>query len=230
MTTPTPSPDAPQRPKYADRAFRSPMGIAGGALLLALAVWLVVDAGLRGSGRTPLMALACLLFGAPLVFAFTVRPVVYVSELRMLVRNPFRTITVPWGQVESIEARFSTELVADGKKYQLWSVPVSMRARKRANRRTIKAAEPVPSSGGLFGRNRASADMFAPEQSARSARPQPEGPVLAPFDQAVEDLLAMARRHADDPGAKNPIATRWAYEVITPAVLGALAIVLVAVL
>ncbi|MEU1132429.1 PH domain-containing protein, partial [Streptomyces sp. NPDC005900] len=40
-------------PAYQDRAFRSPAGIAGGVLLLALGLWLGLDAVIRGEGRTP---------------------------------------------------------------------------------------------------------------------------------------------------------------------------------
>ncbi len=229
MTSPTPSPGSSQQPKYADRAYRSPMGILGGSLLLALALWLVIDAGLRGSGRTPLLALSWLLLGAPLVIAFTLRPVVYVSDARMLVRNPFRTITIPWARVESLQARYSTEVVADGTKYQLWSVPVSMRDRKRANRRNDRAASPPPpSSGGLFGRGRGSADLFAPDRSARPARPQPEASLLASSDQAVQEFRDLAERNADHPSASDPVTVRWAYSVMAPAVVGAVAVVVLA--
>jgi Bacterial PH domain len=227
MTSPSPSP-TPQQPKFADRAFRSPMGIAGGCMTLALGLWLVLDAGLRGSGRTPLMSLAFLLLGAPLVVAFTLRPVVYVGDHRMLVRNPFRTITVPWARVEAVHSRYSTEIVADGTKYQLWAVPVSMRARKRAYRQTARAAAPA-APGGLLGRGRGRdmSDPFGPGRPARPARPESDGPVLAPSDQAVEDLRDMARRNAEHPESQAPVAVRWAYEVIAPAVAGAIAVLVV---
>lgn len=236
-----------QTPKYADRAFRSPMGVAGGCLTLLLGTWLVIDAGLRGDGRTPLTSVACLVLGAPLVIAFSLRPVVYVSDHRMLVRNPFRTITIPWARVENLRSRYSTEVTADGTKYQLWSMPVSMRARKRAYRQTARAGAPV-SSGGLFGRGRGRAvsDPFGDVdggaggglrggfggggRAGRPARPESDGPVLAPSDQAVEELRDMAERHADDTEAQGPVGVRWAWEIIAPAVAGAMAVVLLAVL
>ncbi len=218
MTSPNPQP-----PQFADRAFRSPMGIVGGVLLLVFGVWLVGDAVAHGSGRAPLFALAWLLLLAPMVIAFTLRPVVFAGSERMRVRNPFRTITIPWARVRGVEAKFSTEVVTDGAKYQLWSVPVSMRARKRADRQMARATMPA-GGGGLFGR-RGAPDPFA---TARPARPASDQPVLAPSDQAVRDLRDLAERNAPNPGADAPVAIRWAYEILAPAALGAVALIVLA--
>ncbi|MGK5732546.1 PH domain-containing protein [Streptomyces sp. URMC 124] len=128
MTSPSPEQE------YADRRYRSPAGIAGGVLMLALAAWLGGDAALRGEGRTPWLALAGLLCVVPLIVAFTLRPAVFAGAARLLVRNPFRTITLPWGAVDAVRAGYSSEVLAGGSTYQLWSVPVSLRKRKRAAR------------------------------------------------------------------------------------------------
>ena len=141
------TPQTPQtqqnRPAYADRAFRSPFGVVAGVLLLALGAWMTADAVAGGTGRTPWFALATLLLAAPLVAAFTVRPVVYASDTRMLVRNPFRTVTIPWAAVETVRAGYSSEVLAGGRKFQLWSIPVSVRARSRALRRADAAPASV---------------------------------------------------------------------------------------
>ncbi|MGK5549246.1 PH domain-containing protein [Streptomyces sp. URMC 127] len=128
MTSPRPEQE------FADRRYRSPAGIAGGVLMLALAGWLGGDAVARGEGRTPWLALAGLLCVVPLIIAFTLRPAVFAGASRLLVRNPFRTITLPWAAVDAVRAGYSSEVLAGGSTYQLWSVPVSLRQRKRAAR------------------------------------------------------------------------------------------------
>src|SRR5690606_8598047 len=100
----------------------------------AVAVFLVGDAVLHGKGRVPWLALAVLLMAAPVVIAFTLRPVVLAGEERMLVRNPFRTITLPWAAVDTVRSRYSTEVVARGVTYQIWAIPVSLRRRNRTAR------------------------------------------------------------------------------------------------
>ncbi|MGW7007634.1 PH domain-containing protein [Streptomyces sp. NPDC054933] len=203
------SPDAPQQPqqKYADRSFRSPMGIVGGVLLLVLGGWLAADAIVSGGGRAPWLAVAALLFGVPLVIAFTIRPVVYASDVRMLVRNPFRSITIPWATVETVRSGYSSEVLAGGRKFQLWSVPVSLRARKRAARQVARATAEDP-----FGRG------------PRTLRLRPDAPLRAPADQAVDDLRELAERNAGNDGAKGEITIRWAYEIIVPSIVGAIAL------
>ncbi|MET9415998.1 PH domain-containing protein [Streptomyces klenkii] len=134
MTSPSPEQE------YADRRYRSPAGIAGGVLLLALAGWLGGDAVARGEGRTPWLALAGLLCVVPLIIAFTLRPAVFAGASRLLVRNPFRTITLPWAAVDAVRAGYSSEVLAGGSTYQLWAVPVSLRKRKKAARGGGEAA------------------------------------------------------------------------------------------
>ncbi|MBH1935864.1 PH domain-containing protein [Streptomyces sp. AV19] len=198
----TSSPQAPQQPPYADRCYRSSAGIVSGVLLLALGGWLGGDAIVRGEGRAPWLALAALLCLVPLVIAFTLRPAVWAGEDRLLVRNPFRTITLPWARVVAVRAGYSSEVLAEGgAKYQLWSIPVSLRQRKRAARRQQReAAEDVT--------GRTSVSMA------------PSGPLRAPSDQAIEDLRDLAERGAKREGAQGAAVVRWAYELIAPSVVG----------
>ena len=93
----------------------------------AIGAWLGIDAMIRGEGRAPWLALAGLLFAVPLVIAFTVRPAVFAGQDRLRVRNPFRTITLPWASVEAVRAGYSSEVLAGGAKYQMWAIPVSLR-------------------------------------------------------------------------------------------------------
>ncbi|MEU9002619.1 PH domain-containing protein, partial [Streptomyces sp. NPDC048551] len=46
----------------------------------------------------------------------------------------------------------------------------------------------------------------------------------AAADQAVDELRELAERGAARPGAQGSVTVKWAYEVIVPAVLGAVAL------
>lgn len=137
-----------QDPPYADRSFRSTAGIVGGLVLLGFAAWIGGDALVTGEGRVRWIAVAGLLLVVPLIVAFTFRPVVYANDDRMRVRNPFRTVDLPWAAVADVRAGYSSEVITrDGTKYQLWSVPVSLRERKKAARRDRAGAEAPPTAG-----------------------------------------------------------------------------------
>ncbi|MGW1028895.1 PH domain-containing protein [Streptomyces sp. NPDC002577] len=209
MTTPEPpSPAAQPQPK--DRVHRSPAGIAGGVMLLALGAWLGIDALVNGEARVRWLAIAGLLLAVPLVVAFTVRPAVYANDDRLRIRNPFRTITLPWASVSGLRSGYSNEVFdQSGAKYQLWAVPVSLRARKKAVRSQTRAAAADP-------RGRTS--------------PVPAGPVRASGDQTMDDLRELAEARASAEGAQGGPEVRWAYEIVGPAVVGlVLLVVLLAV-
>ncbi|MDT0610352.1 PH domain-containing protein [Streptomyces lancefieldiae] len=221
MTTPEPQspPSQPPVPASRDRVYRSPAGIAGGVLLLALALWLGIDAVVAGEGSTPWKALAVLLFLVPLVASYTLRPAVFANEDRLRVRNPFRVVVLPWGQVASLRSGYSNEVFTEsGDKYQLWAIPVSLRGRKKAARQETRRAAGVGRGRGGGGRGRAgaSADAVAAQ-----------GPVRAETDKVMDDLreLLEARKQADT--SQGEVTVRWAYEVVAPAVAG---VVLLAVL
>lgn len=225
----TPTSSDPQPPRLpddlggsalADRAFRSGAGLVSGALLLALGVWLGGDAVLYGEGRVPWLALAGLLLGIPVVIAFTLRPAVFAGEERLRVRNPFRTITAPWGAVQGVRAGYSTELLAGGRKYQVWAIPVSLRARKRALPRSDGGAAARATGGAYPGRGRASAGAIVDPASASAAAAFAE-PRRAWADQAVDELRELARRNAARESAQGEVVVRWAYEVVAPAAAGA---------
>ncbi|MFJ2257696.1 PH domain-containing protein [Streptomyces sp. NPDC087844] len=215
MTTPDHQPPAPEtpnppEPQFKDRVYRSPSGIAGGALLLAIAAWLGIDALVTGEGRTPWLALATLLLLVPLVAAFTLRPAVHANEQRMRIRNPFRVITLPWGAVETFRSGYSNEVLdKTGTKYQVWAVPVSLRARNRAARKEARG-----DTTGARGR------LGQPRQSPHPATVA-TGPVRAPGDQIMDELRELVEARGKDPQAQGDVSVRWAYEVVAPAAAGA---------
>ncbi|MET9108663.1 PH domain-containing protein [Streptomyces zhihengii] len=207
------SSEPPAEPTYADRVFRSPAAMAGGGLLLAIIGWIVVDAAVRGEGRAPWVALAVALFAVPLIVAFTFRPAVHVNDERLRIRNPFRTVTVPWGAVADVRASYSSELVTQsGTKYQLWAIPVSLRQRKRAARRQMQRAADDP-----HGRTSVTADVSDDESR------------MAPADRTIAELRATAERLGSRPETQGEPTTRWAFELLAPLGAGAvLALVLLA--
>ncbi|MFH8338729.1 PH domain-containing protein [Streptomyces sp. AM6-12] len=225
MTTPDNKPPASQPPVPAvkDRIYRSPMGLAGGVLLLAVVAWLGFDALVSGHGRTPWLALATMILAVPLVIAFTLRPAVFASEERLRIRNPFRVITVPWGEIEALRSSLTNEVrTTSGATYQLWAVPVSLRARKKAERRTASAARRA--AGGGLGSGLGARGLGYGGVTARGAD---TGPTRAEGDKAMDDLRDLLDRCGKEESAQGATTIRWAYEVAAPVLAGA---VLLAVL
>ncbi|MGW0750349.1 PH domain-containing protein [Streptomyces sp. NPDC002587] len=201
-------------PVYDDRVYRSSMAVVTGVLLLALIAWLCGDAVVRGAGNTPWISLAVALCAVPLVVAFTIRPAVFANADRLRVRNPFRVIELPWAAVDSVRAGYSAEVLAEGSKYQLWSVPVSLRERKKA------ARQQQAGRGGRGGRGAPGPSSSEAQKPAVPAEPQRAG-----ADQIVDELRDLAERGASRPGAQGGVRVQWSYEVIAPVVAGALLLI-----
>ncbi|MGW2644882.1 PH domain-containing protein [Streptomyces sp. NPDC001393] len=227
MTTPDHQSPAsqPPVPTIKDRVYRSPMALVGGVLLLAVVGWLGFDALFKGHGRTPWLALAAMILIVPLVIAFSLRPAVFAGEDRLRVRNPFRVISLPWGEVAALRSGYSNEVVVkSGGKYQLWSVPVSLRARKRAELRRSRAAADT-ARGGAPARRGFGFGGFGGAGGADI----PAGPTRAETDQVMDDLRELLERRGAAETAQGEVTVRWAYEVIAPALAGAvLLLILVA--
>ncbi|MFE9676100.1 PH domain-containing protein [Streptomyces sp. NPDC006259] len=218
-----------------DRAYRSPAGMAGGVLLLGLVGWLGIDAIVAGEGRTPWLALAALILLVPLVVAFTLRPAVFAGDDRLRVRNPFRVVVLPWGQVASLRSAYSNEVVAEsGQKFQLWSIPVSLRARKRAARQQDRlAADQAAEREGRPRRRRGGFGGpagFGGGLSSHGGVDLPEGPSRAEADKAMDELRNLWEIRQKEEAAQGEVTVRWAWEIMGPAAAGALLLaILVAV-
>ncbi|WP_461081266.1 PH domain-containing protein [Streptomyces deserti] len=227
--SPAPQPSEPSEPAFKDRVHRSAASIAGGVLLLGIGGWLGIDAVVSGQGRTPWLALAALLLAVPLVAAFTLRPAVYVNQDRLRIRNPFRIIVLPWGEVASLRSGYSNEVVANsGTKYQLWALPVSLRARKRAARREARAAaEGVRGGGGGRAGGRGPglsggrSGGFGPGGGSVA-----EGPTRAETDRIMDDLRELHADRREARSAQGEVTVRWAYEIAGPAAAGAVLLVI----
>jgi hypothetical protein len=202
------------------------MALTGGSLLLAIIGWLGIDAVVSGTGRTPWLALAAMILVVPLVVAFTLRPAVFANDDRLRIRNPFRVIVVPWGEVEILRSGYSNEVLAtSGAKYQLWAIPVSLRGRKKAARQSARQAAGGGSGRGLglFGGG-TQADGFG------GRTPVPAGPTRAETDKIMDELRGLLEARGKDRTSQGEISVRWAYEIVGPAVAGAVLLaILVAV-
>ncbi|AUY51440.1 PH domain-containing protein [Streptomyces sp. CB01881] len=201
-------------PVYADRVYRSIPGVISGVLLLAVAGWLIGDAALNGTGKTPYVALAAVPVFAFPVIAYTLRPAVLANDRRLVVRNPLRTITAPWASVDALRAGYSVELLADGRKFQVWAVPVSLRQRKRANRAQQRGGVEHTSRLGMVVGRQPTPEVLGSPDSTR-----------AWSDQVVAVLQEMAERNASSPDAAGPLTVRWCWWIIAPTLAGLVALI-----
>ncbi|WP_405931201.1 PH domain-containing protein [Streptomyces sp. NBC_00827] len=226
MTTPdhqSPTPDA-SRPESKDRIYRSPAGMVGGALLLALVGWLGIDALVSGEDRTPWLALAAMILVVPLIVAFTLRPAVYANADRLAIRNPLRLIVLPWGQVAGLRSGYSNEAVdQSGRKFQLWAVPVSLRGRKKAAQREARQA--ADASGKRRGGGGGLGGFGGLGGGAGGPASRPAGPVRAEADRIMDELRELRETRGQAESAQGEVTVRWAYEVVGPAVAGAVLLV-----
>ncbi|MFI2643019.1 PH domain-containing protein [Streptomyces sp. NPDC018610] len=226
MTTPEHESPAPE---YKDRTNRSTGGIAGGIVLLAVVLWLGFDAMFTGDGRTPWLALAGMILVAPFVVAFTLRPAVFVNQDRLRLRNPFRVIVLPWGQIAVLRSGYSNEVITkSGDKYQMWAVPVSLRARKRAARQEARAAT-AGERGVGGGRGAIGGVIGRGSTRGLSGGGSADGPIRAEGDQFMADLRELQEARENAESAQGAVSVRWAYEILGPALAGALVMIVLLV-
>ena len=179
-------------------AYRSKSALITGGLLLAVALWMLIDTAVRGEGRTIAITVTVLLFAAVLVVALTFRGAVFAGPRELVVRNPFRTVTVPWGEIEEIRSEYSVEVrTRAAGSFHLWAVPVSLRERKRAARGAARSMAESP-----FGGVR-------------------EAPGLAFADRVTADLKGMTDQFAKS--STGEVRVRWSWEVIGALLLTAAA-------
>ncbi|MFJ2563887.1 PH domain-containing protein [Streptomyces sp. NPDC087568] len=227
MSTSDPqSPLPAAQPASTDRVFRSPVGIATGVVLLVVVLGLCLSAVVSAEGGVPWKALAWMLLLIPLLIAFTLRPAVFANDHRLRIRNPFRTITLPWGTVSGLRAGHSNEVFDQiGTKYQLWAIPVSARGLKRASRERVRMVESSLNPGGPVLDRRGLFDAGRPD------RPNAETERLRPrSDRTMESLRALQEAGAMAKEGQGQPKVRWAYEILGPAAAGlVLLVVLLAV-
>ena len=234
-----PQPEAKPEPQsgtqYADRVYRSVPSLISGVLLIALVLWLGLDALIQGSGRSPWLALAGMVLFVPLLAAYTLWPCVRSNSERLVVRNPLRTITLPWTEVESVVAALSVEVRTADRKFQIWAVPVSLRQRKRENRRMMRATADqslqTPRRGRRYSADAAGSAYPVGGPGLRS-RGDSKGaaygstdPTRAWADQVVAELNELREKADHEQPSGSGTTVVWTWWLIAPIVVGAVALI-----
>ncbi|TFC79378.1 PH domain-containing protein [Cryobacterium sp. TMS1-20-1] len=108
---------------------------AAGAALSALSLFLLPTASNRA---LVVPALFVMLF----VWEVLWRPDLRVSDTAVTIRNPLRTIVVPWAALVHVDTKFALTLYTPGKKFAVFCAPAPGRSLTSAGRR--KTTDPVP--------------------------------------------------------------------------------------
>ena len=190
-----------------------------------------------GEGRTPWLALAALILVVPLVVAFTLRPAVFANEERLRIRNPFRVIVLPWGEVATLRSGYSNEVVAHVRR----QVPAVGRSRSRCGaarrRRGARRAGGSEAAGRAVGRSaggltgggfrRTGRRHAGPRRRGRRSRTGPSRPRPT---RSWTTCASCRRPAAKAEAAQGEVTVRWAYEIAAPAVAGAVLLAILIVI
>jgi hypothetical protein len=206
----------PTTPPEKPTAYRSPGSVVGGGVIALLAFAAAVD--LLATSPRHWLGMAVLVAVAVVGFVFGVYPAAFADSRRLVIRNPFRTIVLPWPRVESIVMRLSIYVHA-GDRYTVWAIPVSLRDRRRAERARMRAAAQEQRGGrsarlpGTFG--------------GQPVHTEPQAPLADQAYQEMEDRRTNCLDAADD---VDPASATWTRASFAALGLAALFVVLAAVL
>ncbi|MYS54428.1 PH domain-containing protein, partial [Streptomyces sp. SID6013] len=111
-------------------------------------------------------------------------------------------------------------------KYQLWSIPVSLRGRKKAARREDRRAAGAAGGGrgrGMLG-GMGQLQFGARTDGSGATAVEADGPVRAQGDKIMDELRELWEARKDAASSKGEVTVRWAYEIVVPVVVGAVAL------
>jgi hypothetical protein len=216
MTTPTgPASGSADKPT----AYRGPGAVFGGGVVLLFCLGGGLDL-LIEEGTVDMPGAAVMFLVAALAFAYGVYPAAFSGPDALVVRNPLRTITIPWGIVTKLSAQLSFIAFTTTQRYTVWAVPVSIRDRRKAERARLRE----------MGRQRdrdqhrvTAAFSFGPTRPTAAVA---EVDKLAYGDQAVSEMNARREAWCDREGidpAADPVGTeapgiKWNATTIAPIV------------
>jgi hypothetical protein len=213
MTTPTgPASGSADKPT----AYRGPGAVFGGGVVLLFCLGGGLDL-LVEEGTADMPGAAVMFLVAALAFAYGVYPAAFSGPDELVVRNPLRTITMPWSIVTRLSAQLSFIAFTTTQRYTVWAVPVSIRDRRKAERARLRAS----------GRQR-DKDQHRISAAFSYGQTRPTGAAdidkLSYGDQAISEMNARREAWCDregidpetDPTNTEPPAIKWNTTTIVP--------------
>lgn len=181
--------------------YRGAAALIGGALVVLFCGFGSIDLMVE-SGTKDLPGAAILAFVAVLAWLYGVYPAAFAWTDRLVVRNPFRTIALPWQTVTELSARLSFVAHTETKRYTVWAIPVSLRDRRRSERQRFKDVSQA---------QRAARRGVSPEllQPSRGHRPVDPIERLSFADQAIAEMDARREAYV----VKARLTAKYASEI-----------------
>ncbi len=175
-------PAADSRPAEKPTVYRGPAALIGGALVVLFCGFGSIDL-LVESGTQDMVGAAVLMLVAVLAALYGVYPAAFAWSDRLVVRNPFRTVELPWGAVTELSARLSFIAHTETKRYTVWAIPVSLRERRKSERQRLKEVSQAQRAA----RRGVSADLLQPSRNRRPSDPIEQ---FSFADQAIAEMNA----------------------------------------
>ena len=207
--------------------YRGPGAVFGGAIVFLFCLGGALDL-LIEEGTIDMRGASVMLLVAALAFAYGIYPAVFSGQDALVVRNPLRTITIPWGVVTRLSAQLSFIAFTTTQRYTVWAVPVSIRDRRKAERTRLREmARPARADGS---QRRGGAFSFG---ATRPSATGSEIEKLSYADQAVNEMSARREAWCDregiDPEA-DPTSTEIPAIAWNPATIAPIAVCVVFVI
>ena len=174
-------------PNEKPTVYRGAAALIGGALVALFCLFGSIDLMVE-SGTRDLTGSAILMLVAVLAAVYGVYPAVFSWSDRLVVRNPFRTIDLPWEAVADLTARLSFIAHTETKRFTVWAIPVSLRDRRRSERHKVRDMSQAQRAA----RRGLSPDMFGPGRGHGPADPIAG---LSFADQAISEMNAKREAH-----------------------------------
>jgi hypothetical protein len=167
--------------------YRGPAALIGGALVVLFCGFGAIDL-LIESGTQDLVAAAILTLVAVLAALYGVYPAAFAWNDRLVVRNPFRTIELPWDAVTDLSARLSFIAHTESRRFTVWAIPVSLRERRRFERHQARELARTQRLNKRYG--------VSPELAQQRPRNYDPAERLSMAEQAIEEMNARREAYA----------------------------------